>query len=409
MRRVILLSIIWGMALNATAQVHPASGSRIQVSSLQVQGMGGAGVAFPMPHTALYYNPALIPYVSVHPAPLLFIGLQMNLSTNLRANRSFYHDRLEPALELGLENLEDDERRQLYADMFHMSRQASVVRSYLPLMSFVLNRGDYGFGGGFFLHGDFTYQVEDVGTDVPWVHMEGVSDIAAMVSGAVRLVKLGLVDVSVGAAAKYTQRFVTVKDATVEDLDDGESVYMYRDGMLAFDLGVIGQVKLPVPGTLYLGATISDLAVGDFDYRFSLYWVRHKTETELNQEVTAIEVAQARQRFQLVQTYRVGVAYVLPVRGGRSETAFAMDYIYTADQADELSWIEHLAIGLQTKIGKQLAIRGGLHQGLLTMGAGLYLGDVIQIDYAYFEREYGPVSGQGSRWHHGLRVSVGNF
>ncbi len=390
------------------AAQHYLPGARTFVPSPQALGMGGAATAYPSARTALFYNPAHLIRLHVTRAPVTMFGLSASISKNFSEQFNFYNDRLEPALDQGIGNLEQEEAQALFDDVVRLSDSPTVLSADVLLPSFVLNRGRYGFGGGLFAHSEVAYSVEDAGDDVPGMDFTALADFMAVAAGAADLSGLGLKGVSTGVTARYVQRYVSVKLKPFDAIDDDESLYVLGAGTLAFDLGLLYEAGFKgVPGKFYFGAVWSDLAENDFDYRFTAYYV--KKEEVQNDEKIAGEVALAQERYQLRSSFRAGVAYLLPTLGGPvKETAFALDYVGYQGAAADQPLLGRLALGVQTKLGKALSLRTGLNQGYTTLGAGLQL-SFARIDYAYYGSELGRLPGQAPGWHHRVQLSLGSF
>ena len=408
--RFALCFVLLALFVVVPASAQETLGSRTFVPSPQALGMGGAGIAYPTARTALFYNPAHLTHVNVTRAPITMFGIGVSISSNLGEQRSFYQDRLQPALDAGIENLSDVEERALYDDIFAMSSQPTVLKADVLFPSFVMNRGTFGFGGGIFGHNELAYNVEDAGAGVPGLDFAAISDIMAVGATSMNLHKMGLQGLSVGVTGKFTQRYVSLKVKPFDAIDDDESLYILGASTVAADLGMLYEMDLKsIPGKLFFGAVVSDLSLNDFSYDFSAYYARN--EEEQDHDAIAAEVALADSRYQLHSSFRTGVTYMVPTLGGPlAETAISLDYVqqYRNDLAAQQPLLGHLSFGMQTMIGKTLALRTGLNQGYSSFGAGVEL-PFARIDYAFYGSELGQLPGQAPSWNHRIQLSLGSF
>ena len=389
----------------ATAQVP---GTRTFVPSPQALGMGDAAAAYPTARTALFYNPAHLTRLKVTRAPVTMLGFSASLSNNLSEQLDFYNNRLQPAIEAGIDNLDEEAMQALYDDVFKMGRAPTVLSGELLLPSFVMNRGSYGFGGGLFAHTAWTYNVEDAGAGVPAVDFTSLADFMAVASFGTDFSRFGFKSLSAGVTTKYAQRFLTLKVKPVDAIDEDESFYVLGASAAVADVGLLYEANfLPVPGKLYLGVVWSDMAFKDFDYKFTAYW--EQREEVQDDDAIAAEVALAQERYQINSSFRAGVSYVLPGLGGAfKETAIALDYVRHGVTLPDQPLLSHLSLGFQTTLGNVFAVRAGLNQGYTTAGAGIQL-PFARLDYAFFGSEQGRLPGQSASWHHRLQLSLGSF
>ena len=396
------------MLVGTVAAQLRTPGTHTFVPSPQVLGMGGAAAAYPTPRTALFYNPAHLTRLKITRAPITMLGGGFSISSNFREQLDFYNQRLQPAIEQGIENLDELDEQTLYDEVFRLGSSPTVFGADMLLPSFVVSRESHGYGGGLFTHTEFTYSVEDAGAGVPGVDFTALFDLMAVASAGTDLSALGFKSLSVGITAKYAQRFLTLKVKPVDAIDENESFYILGASAATADLGLLYEADfIKTPGKLYFGLVWSDLALKNFDYKFAGYWT--KNEEVKDNDAIAAEVATAQERYPIRSSVRAGVAYVLPGLGGPfGETAIALDYIRYEGSIVEQPLLGHLSMGLQTTMGKVFSVRAGLNQGYTTVGAGFQF-SFARIDYAFYGSEQGRLPGQAASWHHRVQISLGSF
>ncbi len=407
-RKALLCVVFSLMVVGTVAAQQRMPGTRTFVPSPQVLGMGGAAAAYPTPRTALFYNPAHLAKLNVSRAPVTMLGGSISISNNFSEQINFYNDRLQPAIDAGIDNLEESDEQLLYDEVFRLGGAPTVFGGEILLPSFVLSRESHGYGGGLFMHSEITYNVEDAGAGVPGIDFTALFDLMAVASAGTDFSALGFQDLSVGLTAKYAQRYLTLKVKPVDAFDQDESFYILGASAVTADLGLLYEASfVSAPGKLYFGLVWSDFALINFDYQFTAYWV--KNEEVKDNDAIAVEAATAQERYPIRSTMRVGVAYVLPGLGGPfKETAIALDYVQSQDPLVEQPLLGHLSLGLQTTMGKIFSVRAGLNQGYTTVGAGFNF-SFVRFDYAFYGSEQGRLPGQAASWHHSFEISLGSF
>ena len=404
---IALCLLITGSSQPLWAQSYSLT-TRAFVQSPTALGMGDAAVAFPNKATAFFYNPAHLAYVT-SPRPYInLLGVRGANSLNLRDQIDFAIDRAEPAIRGGLESMESDELVALYDEARALGRQRAYVGADLLLPSVMVQYGGVGLGAGLFTSGRFIHhRMESGGAGIPVIDLAAQGDVMALAAGAVDLANYGLSNISVGFSGKYTRRYLSLKHKLLDTIEEDEDLYVLRGSSFGIDAGLLYEMAfVPLPGRLNFGLAVFDLAAAPFDYVYDRSLLNQGPD---RQELIEAEVTEARNRYELSPSYRMGLAYTVPsVAGLLQETGLALDYVAYADPLIEQSTLAHLRMGIQSKVGRVLALRLGLNQGYTTFGAGLHFG-YVRLDYAYYGIEEGRIAGQIPSWNHSLQLAIGLF
>ncbi len=394
-----LTALLLAAAPGAHAQSYSMTG-RSFVQSPVALGMGDAGVAFPTVETVFFYNPAHIaraPGVRPH---FTFLGASARISTGVPGYYTFYNDDLQPALDRGVENLSGAERETLYDHAFAIGRRRESAGADVVLPTVAFRVGPVGLGAGLFSNSGGQMQVSDAGSGIPQINFTAQSDVMGVATAGVAVAGL-----AVGASAKFTRRYLALKDKPLDAFSEDETVNVYRGNSVGVDVGALYTLGLPV-GQFSIGAACFDIAGTPFEYAFE----RSLNSKPRSAALESDEIAQARALRQPSPQYRVGVGYQVPrLFGLLGATGVAFDYLGYQDPLIEgQPFLARVHMGAQVQLARVLAVRGGLSQGYPSVGAGLRLG-VLRLDYTYFGQEEGRLPGQNASWHHQARILVGLF
>jgi hypothetical protein len=410
----LLLSLLLAAASPAQAQ-NDMQTNRSFVTSPKVLGMGDAGVALASRQTSFFYNPAHIGRTAglIH---INFAGVHGSISNSVVDQVEFFNDRLQPAIDTGIDNLSDQELRSLYEDAFAHGQRRSTVDGQFLLPSVTVGGKGIGVGAGLFATTGVDYRIENAGLGLPQLNVVSTTDLMGVATAGVDLGKLtGMTGLALGITGKYTRRFLTIKDKPIDAFSSEENIYVLEGRSLGFDVGVLYDVGLvPIPGTLTVGATAYDIRASDFDYIFygtpsDLPVIGEQIDDgtmTVDSEEVAREVARANDQYALSPSYRLGVAYQPPSVGFLGSLSVAADYIGYKNPVVDQSFLTHLHLGAQLRLIRILKVRGGFSQGYPTFGGGLGLG-IIHFDYAYHGVEDGRIPGQIYNQRHSAQVRIG--
>ena len=401
------LSLITGSSQPLFAQSYSQT-TRAFVQSPTALGMGDAAAAFPSKATAFFYNPAHLAQVTSARPYINLLGVRGANSMNLRDQIDFAINTAEPAVRGGLENMESHEMIALYDEARALGRQRAYAGADLLLPSVMVQYGGVGLGAGLFTSGRFIHhRMQSGGAGIPVIDLAAQGDIMALAAGAIDLSNYGISNIAVGFSGKYTRRYLTLKHKLLDTIEEDEDLYALRGSSFGVDAGLLYEMAfVPLPGRLNFGLAVFDLAASPFDYAYDRNLIDQGPDRK---EVIEAEIAEARSRYELSPSYRMGLAYTVPsVAGLLQETGLALDYVAYASPLIEQSTLAHLRMGVQSKVGRVLALRLGLNQGYTTFGAGLHFG-YVRLDYAYYGIEEGRVAGQVPSWNHSLQLAFGLF
>ncbi len=401
------------------AATHPAQAqndlqtNRSFVTSPKVLGMGGAGVALASKQTSFFYNPAHIGRT----ASLIninFAGVHGTISNSVVDQVEFFNNRLQPALDTGIDNLSDNELRSLYEEAFAYGQNRATVDGQFLLPSVIIGGKGIGVGAGLFATTGLDYRIQNAGLGLPQLNMVSTTDLMGVVTAGIDFDKLmGVGGLAVGVTGKYTRRFLSIKNKPIDAFSTEETIYVLEGRSLGFDVGVLYDVGL-LPGTFTVGATAYDIRASDFDYIFygtpsDLPVIGEQIDdgtTTVDPNEAVREVARANEQFALSPSYRVGVAYEPPSIGLLGSLRLAADYLGYKNPTVDQSFFTHLHLGAQLRLIRIIKVRGGLSQGYPTFGAGLGLG-IIHFDYAFHGVEDGRIPGQIYNQRHSAQVRIG--
>jgi len=376
------------------------------VRSPQVLGTGDATVAFPTRETVFFYNPAHLTDVASARPRVTIIGLQGAVSTTIFRQVDFYNDRLDPAITRGFENLSDAELQSLYDDAFEVGRRRAFVSGDAILPSIMVAAGPLAMGAGLFGHSSGTYRFSDSGFGVPEVDFAGRVDAMGVLSGALDAAAVGFDGLSIGMTAKYTRRYLSVKNRPIDTINEDEPLLVFVGNSVSIDGGLQYTLDLPLPGTLALGLTLYDVQASAYDFTLDDVLTGEAPVDAATDPRVLEERADIEERYQPRTSYRVGAAYMLPrALGLFGATGIMIDYVGYNDPVIEQATLSGLHVGLQTELLRIVSLRTGLSQGYPSAGAGLSLGPV-KLDYAFFAQEEGRLPGQTPGWQHLLNARI---
>ena len=376
--------------------------TRSFVGSPVYLGMGGAGVALPKRESAFFYNPAGGREVLGNKAMrFTILGLKAGTGVNTTDIANFYKDRVQPAIDEGIEMLSDQKQEALYDDALELFRRNDGVSSelnlYLP--AFAIRLGEKAaLNLGVFSDSKGLVQVTDGGAGVPQVNLFVHGDLIGIGGASIDISP----EFSAGANAKYTYRNVVVKDKPLDGFSSDESIYALSTGGLSADVGLLYRPKR-IQG-FRVGATVYDVVSGglaDFSSADAKLVQGDEDVAELNRNI-----AQATLRPSGL-SYRLGIGYVRDFSKALGVSA-AVDLEGYQYPMVEQSFGSKLYFGGEVWLLGFLQVRGGFGQGYASFGGGLDLGGMT-LDYAYYGIETGRLSGLAPRYSHMLQLVLGNW
>ncbi len=398
----IFVVLILATAGSAAAQNY-FQNPRAFVRSPQVLATGDATVAMPSPETVFFYNPAHLSETTSATPRITIVGVQGAVSTSVFDQVSFFQDKVEPAIDRGFDDLSSEELDELYDKAFALGRQRAFASGDVILPSIQFASGPISIGAGFFAHTSANYRFEDAGLGVPQLDFVGRADAIGVVTGALDGTAIGFRGFSVGMTAKYTRRYISIKDRPLDAIGEDEPLHVFSGDAVTIDYGMLYRA-----GNLSLGLSVYDISSSDFDFAFDrTLFADAPAAPEINTRVQS-ELEAVKALNEIRPSYRIGAAYTAPrMLGVFGETTVMLDYLGYSDPVVNQSGLARLHLGAQSNIAGPLTVRGGLSQGYPSGGIGLHFGP-LHIDYAFFGYEEGRTPGQTPAWNHlaQLRLAI---
>lgn len=403
---VLAAVLVASLVVDVQAQ-NPQRTERAFVSSPAALGMGDAGVARPFPTSSFFYNSA---HVSEADATTRMLGLQGGASNQIRDQVQFYNDRLSPALDEGIDNIETDRLEDLYSSALSQTVAPTQGRVGILLPALTRQVGDIvGVGGGLFAQNNVSFRFTNPGLGVPQVSLVGRSDLMGVASVGATVPGTGL---SLGTTVKYTKRYLSFKDEPLNTVSADEAVLVLEGTNVGADVGMLYTLPLStVPGDVAVGASVYDLFHTGYGYEFlgttaDIPGVGSAVSGSGSLASVRVEsqVDRAKRQFNLARSYRVGASYTLETTGPFGEVAVAADYLGYGDPQVEQSFLAHLNLGARASLTRFLSVRGGLSQGYPSAGVGLNLW-FFHLDYSLHGLEEGRTPGQISNYIHTAQLS----
>ena len=373
--------------------------------SVQALGMGDAPSALPSPGTAFFYNPAHFAEAPFLRPVISFAGVQGGFSDNFRALRKFYSRELQPAIDDGLDTLNETQLQALYDEAVSLGQDGTYLHAGIRGPSIVLNTGLAGIGGGIWANGFVRAQVTDAGAGIPQVDLIGIGDIILAAGGGLGLGVLQMRGLSVGALLKFTQRSVIIKQKPLDLITSDEPIHVLTGSSVGFDFGFVYEPPFlkRLPGHMNLSWVIYDVGSQNFDYAYD-----RTLEGTFDQVQALNEVRIANEILDLSPSYRLGIGYVFPgLFGLFNETGIAIDYLGYSNPTLDQAFLTNLRVGAQVSI-PFFSFRAGYNQGYPSYGVGFSLG-FITLEYAYYGVEYGRIPGQIPSYKHAFQLGLGIF
>jgi hypothetical protein len=407
LRSAFLLALALLLGLPAQAQRHEQY-ARATTPSAQVIGMGGAGVAVAGPETAFFYNPAHFAKLGLLRPRIEFLGVRAEASTKIFDDVDFFFDRVEPAIDDGIDYPLTQEDRALFVDALAQGARPTVGQAAVMAPSVMLTLGNVGVGVGVFGHNTTRYRFEDNGSGVPILDLFSQADAMAVVSGAVAVPNSKL---AVGVAGKYARRFIGYKNQELIAIDpDDEQLYVIDGSTVTFDLGLqYTDTFGMLPGSLDFGLAVYDIVGGGFGYEeFRAIDLTGDDGEDLD-ELEAI-LAEFEDR-DGAPSFRIGASYGVPALAALpalSDVDVALDYVSESTSESDQPFLSKFRLGGQATLAGVLALRAGVSQGYPTFGAGVET-RFFRLGYVFHGVEDGRLPGQLERYNHLVEVRFGLF
>ncbi|OZC04314.1 hypothetical protein [Rubricoccus marinus] len=381
----------------------------VDVPEITALAMGDAVTAVPRAETSFFSNPAHL--ASLDGFRLTVVGAQAGIGGDAWEAYTFYRDDFGPALEEGLDTINDtdpDRLRALYDEALEVGRNQKTLDATAEALSVQFGAGPLAIGVGAFGNVRSRAKVNRGGVGVPFLDAYSQADFVVPVVAAMDLPDFPL---SIGVSAAYVQRRVSAKADFVDQLEpDDEKLYLLKGEGIALSAGVVSEDFL-LPG-LNLGMAVSNIGgVGDLTYSES--WAISTPEDEPEPADDPAEIAGLEARFaarSATPVLRMGAAYTigLPAASPLNDLAVSADWISGSTSEFDQGPEAGVRLGAQARLAGFMNLRAGLAQGYPTAGVGLDL-KYLQIDYATYGVEDGRTLGQLGRRNHVVQLRLGIF
>lgn len=393
-------------SFSSLSQDNPAG-----VPDLASLAAGGAVAALPTLDSPFISNPAHITQTSRF--TLNVVGLTAGAGGNLRETYTFYDERLGPAIEAGLDEMDPDSLQALYADALRVGRQQKSADLAVLAPSVRTRIGPAAVGVGVFGHSVTRAKIFDGGAGIPYVDLYSQADLFVPVVAGVDLSRTpaGLAlpfDLSVGASAAFVQRRVTAKGEPVDAIQpDGEKVYLLRGNTVRLGVGAYAR-NVGTPG-LDVGAEVTSVGPA-VDYALETSW-DISGSGDADDDLAEVAALEARFNGRAADpVVRLGAAYRLPtfLVPGLSDAAVALDYTTASTSEFDQSMQAGLRAGARATVGGVVGLQVGVSQGMPSAGIALKT-RVARFEYATYGVEDGRLLGQLPRRSHVVQVRFGWF
>lgn len=404
-----LAAALAGLAALAAPAAHAQFHSLSQDAPVAVPtpvrlAQGDAYAASPSRETALFGNPAHLPFIG-GVRPRIQVALTAGVGGNAGEVYRFYDETLRPAFDEGIASIResDPERVEaIYAQALRVGASQKTAQSAAEVSGTVSFAG-VGVGVGVVATAVTRAQAFNGGAGIPYVDAYGQADLLVPVAVAARV----LPGVSVGAQGTFVRRYVTAKAGPLDGFDpDAERAYVLRgEGVLA-DVGVYGR-DLGLPG-LDAGVAVHNVLDAALPLAYDRSFVVGGDDATPED---AAEIAALEARFgerPAARTLRAGVGYRVPLPPvpGVGAVRLMADYTSASTAEVDQSVPAGLRAGASASLLRVVEVRAGVSQGLPAAGASLRL-PFLRLDYATYGVEDGALLGQRPRRVHLVQLRLG--
>ncbi|MEM6783446.1 MAG: hypothetical protein AAF624_06890 [Bacteroidota bacterium] len=435
-RFLILLFLVAVTALPAHAQLfadleQDASGRPASMAAL---GMANAGVALVHPDLVFSYNPGQLGQLPLDRFRLQIFGVRFGFSPDIFDKLDFIQGDLQDAIDIGIENLYEDDRERLealYDQARGLAEEESVLAVQVLLPQAFFRAGPVNVGIGAYIQG--LSRVQFSPDLVPILDGYGQTEFILPVAVGYKVPGTALDEfeqggLAIGGTIRYVRRQVTAKQAPIDALDDNESLYFFQGSGVGLDIGAHYEEILP---NVNVGLAIFNLIGGGVDLTYEggripfddggtpspfeiLFGVSEPDDAAPLTAADSLEFQELEARFSDRSSspiVRLGAAYDIDfdlTTSALSGVSVALDYTSRSTSEFTQPFGAHWRLGVGFELANIVHARAGYAQGYPALGVGVDT-RFAQFDYAFFSVEDGRLPGQLRRSNHRFQMRFGLF
>ncbi|MEL7361198.1 MAG: hypothetical protein AAFN13_03935 [Bacteroidota bacterium] len=435
-RLLVLALLVAAAALPARAQLFGdlEQDATSRPATMAALGMANAGVALVDPDLVFSYNPAQLGQLPLDRFRLQVFGVRFGFSPDIFDKLDFIQGDLQDAIDIGIENLYEDDRARLealYDEARGLAEEESVVAAQVLLPQAFFRAGPVNVAIGANLH--VLSRVQFSPDLVPVLDAYGQTEFILPIAVGYKVPGTAIDEfqeggLAIGGTIRYIRRQVTAKQAPIDALDNTESLFFFQGSGLGLDIGAHYEEVLP---NVNAGLAIFNLIGGGVDLTYEggripfddggspgpfevLFGVSEPDNAAPLTAADSLEFQELEARFaerSASPIVRLGAAYDIDFdlsASALSGVSVALDYTSRSTSEFTQPFGAHWRLGVGFELVDIVHARAGYAQGYPAFGVGVDT-RFAQFDYAYFSVEDGRLPGQLRRANHRFQMRFGLF